>query len=189
MVCVGNDGDLQGKLIDFGVTLRLGDWERSCRTVGKVGTYPFFCPEMCYNKRPHQAERSKVRIQDFNSFDARLNDVWCLGHALWGYAMGVLLFQDISSTDARFTVATRALYSTEPEKWQGKNMGLRYLAKRYGSERNQMATDELIDLLEHMLAPEAERYTIAQCLQHPWFQTKSAERHAPSTPRTIPKLV
>lgn len=189
MVCVGNDGSLQGKLIDFGVTLRMGEWEKSCKNVGKVGTYPFFSPEMCYNKRPHQAARSKIHIDDLNSFDARLNDIWCLGHALWGYTMGVLLFQDISATDARFTVATKAKFSSEPEKWQGKHLGLRYLAKRYGAERNHMATAELIDLLEHMLAPEAERYTAAQCLNHPWFQNKTPQLLESSSPNSVPKLV
>jgi len=171
MVVVGAEGDICGKLIDFGVTLRHGEWERDMRNHGKVGTYPFMSPEMYFNSNHTKAAKNGIVIDDFESYDAALNDVWTLGHALWGYIMGVLLWQDMATSDARFIIATRAKYITNPSPWRFRPLGLRYLAKRYGENRNSMCTQDLIDLMEHCLAPEAERWTAEQCLEHPWFSS------------------
>jgi serine/threonine protein kinase len=170
MVVVGSDGDITGKIIDFGVALRHGEWESDMQNHGKVGTYPFMSPEMCYNKRYVNAAKNKIDLQDYDQYDGAKNDVWTLGHALWGYAMGVLLWQDISNTsDARFTIATRARYCSDPTPWRFRPSGLRYLATRYGENRTSMCTDDLIDLMEHCLSPESERWSAQQCLEHPWF--------------------
>jgi len=189
MVVCGDGGELQGKLIDFGVCLRHGDWEQDMENHGRVGTYPFYSPEMAFNNRQLSAQRAKCQIANYETYDAAKNDVWLLGHALFGYSCGVLLWQDIGASDVRFTVATRAAFSTEAEKWKAKRLGLRYLARRYGPERNEMVTDDLIDLLEHIFVPEAERYTIEECLAHRWFKTRSTakelEMPEPPTPPSL----
>jgi len=169
MVAVHSEGQLVGKLIDFGVALQYGEWESDMRNHGKVGTYPFMSPEMCYNMRAMKAAKAEIVISDYQTYDAALNDAWTLGHALWGYAMGVLLWNDIASTDVRFTIATRAKFSSNPSPWRFKQIGLRYLAKRYGKSRTSMCTENLIDLMERLLCPEEERWTMEACLEHPWF--------------------
>merc|ERR1719168_220352 len=157
MVVVGSDGDITGKIIDFGVALRHGEWESDMQNHGKVGTYPFMSSEMCYNKRYVNAAKNKIALQDYDQYDGAGNDIWTLGHALWGYVMGVLLWSDIASTDVRFTIASRAKFSSNPSPWRFKQIGLRYLAKRYGKSRTSMCTENLIDLMERLLCPEEER--------------------------------
>merc|ERR1711951_340549 len=98
-----------------------------------------------------------IDLQDYDQYDGAKNDVWTLG-------------QDLSNTsDARFTIATRARYCSDPTPWRFRPSGLRYLATRYGENRTSMCTDDLIDLMEHCLSPESERWSAQQCLEHPWF--------------------
>lgn len=177
MVVVGVGGKLVGKLIDFGVTLRHGIWEPNMQGQGRVGTYPFFSPEMCFNNRRSSARHANIAIENYEFYDSAANDVWCLGQALWACQMEVLLWSDISSKDTRFTVATRAAYTTEKQRWVGKRMGLRYLARRFGPERNEMSSDQFIDLLEKILVPESKRYTVQECLAHPWLTSKAKKVH------------
>merc|ERR1719499_954744 len=175
LVVVSNGEELEGKIIDFGVTLRHGAWEKNMLNEGKVGTYPFMSPEMCFNNREPYATASGVELSNYGYYDAAKNDIWTMGHALWGFNMAVLLWENIGSHDNRFTVATYAKYCNEADSWTHKKMGLRYLAKRYGPARNFMATDLLIDLMERMLCPESTRLTAQQCLEHPWFHEESLE--------------
>lgn len=186
MVCVGTNGSLVGKLIDFGVTTRFGEWEKGFRSKGRVGTYPFMSPEMAFNSRDHLAKINKLCIADYSSYDASKNDVWLLGHALWGYATGVLLWSEISSNDTRFTVATRAQFHIDPLSWIKKRKGLRYLARRYGPERNEMMTDELVDLLEKIFTVEKKRLSIDQCLEHTWFQTSALDQPSSNAITSVP---
>jgi len=195
MICVCDNGNLVGKLIDFGVCLRFGEWENNgFRSAGRVGTYPFMSPEMAFNGREHLAITNKMKIQDYDTYDAAKNDVWLLGQALWGYSTGVLLWSEISSNDSRFTVATQAQFHDSPLSWIKKRKGLRYLARRYGPSRNEMMTDKLIDLLEKIFTTEEKRLTIQECLEHPWFQQEGAldakystkVTSVPLTPRTVP---
>jgi serine/threonine protein kinase len=170
MVAVGSEGNLTGKLIDFGVTLRHGEWEADMQNHGRVGTYPFMSPEMSFNNCQEKATKVGITIEDFESYNGASNDVWTLAHALWSYSMGVLLWTDISTTDARFTIATRARFCADPSPWRFRSVGLRYLATRYGPNRTNMCTENLIDLMEKILCPEKTRLTAQQCLEHPWFK-------------------
>lgn len=198
MVCLCANGDLVGKLIDFGVTLRFGEWEKNgFRSKGRVGTYPFMSPEMAFNGRDSLAPSHKLKIANYDTYDAAKNDVWLLGHALWGYSTGVLLWSEISSNDTRFTVATCAQYHEAPLTWIKKRKGLRYLARRYGPERNEMMSDKLIDLLEKIFTVEEKRLTIKECLEHPWFhdndlsnKTASPAKFTsvPLTPNQVPRM-
>jgi len=196
MVCVSVNGDLVGKLIDFGVTLRFGEWEKNgFRSKGRVGTYPFMSPEMAFNGRDNLAPAHKLKIVNYDTYDAAKNDVWLLGHALWGYSTGVLLWSEISSNDTRFTVATSAQYHEAPLTWIKKRKGLRYLARRYGPERNEMMSDKLIDLLEKIFTVEEKRLSTTECLKHPWFhdddvsngtETSAKITSVPLTPNRVP---
>jgi len=169
LVVVGGDENLQGKLIDFGLTLRHGDWEMDLQDQGKVGTYPFMSPEMFYNKRETYARDRGIVIKNYEFYDAGKNDVWSLGVAMWAFAMGTFIWEDLFAKDCRFTISTRGEYSADFSNALGRQQGLRYLARSYGEKRNYMATSALIDLLEKMICPEEKRWTMAQCLNHPWF--------------------
>lgn len=190
LVVVSNGEELEGKIIDFGVTLRHGAWESDMLNQGKVGTYPFMSPEMCFNNREAYAKCSGVELENYEHYNAAKNDIWTMGHALWGFNMAVLLWENIGSHDNRFTVATHAKFCATPEKWSHKKMGLRYLAKRYGPQRNCMATDKLIDLMEHILCPESERFSAKQVLEHPWFQQElEVEPMTSVSPNAVHSLI
>lgn len=152
-------------------------------------------PEMAFNGRDNLVPAHKLKIDNCDTYDAAKNDVWLLGHALWGYSTGVLLWSEISSNDTRFTVATSAQYHEDPLTWIKKRKGLRYLARRYGPERNEMMSDKLIDLLEKIFTVEEKRLTTSECLKHPWFHDDDVSNEAkksakitsvPLTPNRVP---
>jgi len=168
LVCVGEGGELVGKLIDFGVTLRYGEWEKDdFQARGQVGTYPFFSPEMAFNGRQTEAGGRRIRLSNYDHYDDSKNDIWTLGLAVWCFCTGVHLWEHISNRDARFSVATSGRFDFV--KTRSKYIGIRYLARRFGKERNEMMTNDLVDFLENILQPEDERLTVAECLDHPWL--------------------
>eukprot|EP00494_Astrolonche_serrata_P030493 UN30761 len=171
LVCVGDGNDITGKIIDFGVTLKHGDWEkRNFPTQGRVGTYPYMSPELCYNGRIEKANARNVHLLEGDyCYDSSKNDVWTLGHAICAFVMGVTLWQDLSNEDIRFTIATHASYLSNPASWK-KMKGIRALAKAYGTQRNCMFSDDLVDLIDSIFVPEHIRPSIKKCLEHRWFK-------------------
>jgi len=184
MVCVNENGQLVGKLIDFGVTHRYGIWEKNdFQAKGMIGTYPYYSPEMFYNGREEAAVSTGLKLANYKTYDDSKNDVFTLAHALCSFMLGVTLYADIKRKDQRFVIATGARYLENPEQWT-KIKGLRALTRAYGKQRNEMISNSLIDLIERLFAPEPQRPSIAECLNHPWFQ-----ENQDSDPISVPRQI
>eukprot|EP00485_Elphidium_margaritaceum_P002541 CAMPEP_0202694766 /NCGR_PEP_ID=MMETSP1385-20130828/8537_1 /ASSEMBLY_ACC=CAM_ASM_000861 /TAXON_ID=933848 /ORGANISM="Elphidium margaritaceum" /LENGTH=349 /DNA_ID=CAMNT_0049350669 /DNA_START=41 /DNA_END=1090 /DNA_ORIENTATION=+ len=130
--------DLQVKLCDFGLAqiFKTNDFT-SNRCVGKT---LYKSPE-CTKAKKH--------------FNAKMNDIWCLGVCLFMMATGLCPWQMAHPDDETYSMMTNGFMKGVLKTWDL----LHYV------------DDDLIDLLECIFQPESSRITIAEIEKHSWLKS------------------
>merc|ERR1719499_1013309 len=166
-IIMGLDGHI--KIIDFGVAHRFGLWERGpngFRCVDKVGTATYMSPE-CHFVKKGQRANDQIQLRSYLSWDARANDIWTLGIALFMMMFACPPYDTCSCVDTRFVYLTRGRYMQDHRRNRvPPNACLKSLVKAY--QRQTMVTDACISFLEKFFKPEPERITLEEIWQDPW---------------------
>lgn len=156
--------DNDPKIIDFGVCHRFGLWEQShFRCKDRVGTATYMSPECTYCSKPHMAH--KARLRQYEHWDARANDIWTLGVALFMMLFACPPYDACTVADTRFVYLTEGKFMPTG-KSVPRQADLYNLLKAYS--RTSMVTDQCVDFLKRFFVPEAERITMEQIFMHPW---------------------
>jgi len=161
---LGLDGNV--KLIDFGVGHRFGFWEQSSfRCVDRVGTATYMSPE-CSSVKRSSRRRVDIKLEQYDHWDARANDIWTLGIALFMMLFACPPYDTCNNADTRFVYLTAGRFLPTKQK-KPPNASLRSLLKCYS--RLAMVTDKCMDFLMRFFLPEQERITWEEIWKHPWL--------------------
>jgi len=163
---MGLDGDV--KIIDFGVGHRFGFWEqKNYRCVDRVGTATYMSPECSLVKRSSRTRDVRVRLEQYDHWDARANDIWTLGVALFMMLFACPPYDTCGNTDTRFVYLTSGVFMPQGRKIP-PNANLKSLLKAYS--RLAMVSDDCMDFLARFFLPERQRITWDQIWSHRWVQ-------------------
>jgi len=158
------DGRLM--IIDFGVAHRFASWEQTFWCWDRVGTGAYMSPECMYNQR----RSGTTYIENHQRWDARANDMWTLGLALFSMCFACKPYQSCSNSDARFVCLTAGSYFKNrediPANLQNANIKMLLRANR----RSSMLTTPLLDLLKRIFVPAESRITIDDIIDHEWVR-------------------
>lgn len=149
-VMVDDDNNL--RVIDFGLAIEYSEEDPEmwrCRPP-PLGKMQYMSPECCVCKTSDK------------TYDARANDIWCLGVMLFMMLFGVPPFQTPSHSDARFTYCLRDAIPTLVKLWK----------------KEHLASPMAIDLLHKIFKPEEKRITMEQIMCHPWIRGPSTSTDA-----------
>merc|ERR1711933_706270 len=127
---------MQVKLCDFGLAEKFAKG-KECLSAKYVGKSNYKSPEVLGRA----------------IFDAKKNDVWCLGVSLFMMAFGNAPFEKAKASNNSFVYIMSGKMKQLLEAWR-----LQYLCD-----------DELLHLLDQMMSYEADRVSITQMMQHSWF--------------------
>jgi len=130
--------DKNAMVIDLGVAHHYEDGNFSSER-GKIGKTQYMSPE-CFNGQ---------------YYDARANDIWCVGLMLWMSLIGAPPWDFASTFDARFVFIMRG------------RSGVVGLITKWG--RRYMCPDLAADLLAKIFRPQKDRIRIDEALKHPFF--------------------
>jgi len=139
------------KVIDFGLTRHLQYEE-----VASTPATPAHQRELPYAptaNKPGKFGYMSPEIFSYQPYYGTASDVWSMGVILFISLFGVPPFQCPAPTDQRFV-----LIST--------NQIMRLLT---AWNLQSVVSAEGVDLIQRMLLPQDQRFTIEQILQHPWI--------------------
>lgn len=142
------------RVIDFGLAMEwpVGDpniWR--CRPP-PLGKLQYMSPE-CAKCRDHA-----VPVDQQPTYDARCNDIWCLGVMLFMMLFGVPPFTVPNSSDARYVYCTRGQIPQLLKIWK----------------RDHLASPAAIDLLHKIFQPEAQRVAMEGIMVHNFLRQREA---------------
>ena len=101
--------------------------------------------------------KSPECLKECDVFDAKKNDVWCLGICAFMMIFGNAPFVKADGSSESFVYVVNGRLRELLRDWK-----LLYLCG-----------DEIVDLLESMLQYEADRMSLSNMKQHSWFQSPS----------------
>jgi len=129
-------------LADFGLAEKFSDRDRFCMTRRKVGKINCASPE-CYD--------SHILM-----YDAKANDVWCLGVVLFVCLTQCNAYNSPSDPECRLLMGGRA--------------GIRQLLKQY--RKQERVDEEAIALMSIIFQDEKRRATIDEVLSSPYCRSR-----------------
>lgn len=163
---MGLDGNV--KIIDFGVAHRFGLWEKHMRVKDRVGTATYMSPECSWATKDRKGDM-KIQLEQYDFWDAKANDIWTLGIALFMMLFACPPYDSCSNADNRFVYLTEGSYIPSDQKsTKPRNASLRALVKAY--RRLDMVTECALEFLAAFFRPESQRITWEQIWSHPWLQ-------------------
>ena len=92
--------------------------------------------------------------QNKQIFDAKKNDIWCVGVSLYMMLTGTAPFYQARPSDPCYSLIMNGFMKNILRKWD--------LCK--------FVDDNCIHLLRHILQKENKRYSLAQIKNHPWMK-------------------
>jgi len=151
-------------IIDFGVAHRFGLWEKHFWCQDSVGTPLYMSPECRWRAR---RQSDQTYIENTERWNARANDVWTLGIALFMMMFAVPPYRECANSDKAFIFFTSGSFCP-PGVTAPPSHNLKQLIRAY--KRSVMRTDLLVEFLQSIFVPEKKRITLDQMIQHPWIK-------------------
>jgi len=131
---------LQVKLCDFGLAEKFNKGISRCMSEKYVGKTNYKSPEC---------------VKEMCMFDAKKNDVWCLGVCAFMMAFGNAPFVKAEESNDSFGYVINGRLKELLNNWN-----FLYLCN-----------DDFLDMLESMLKYEADRMPLALLRRHSWFRS------------------
>eukprot|EP00484_Ammonia_sp_Unknown_P031076 CAMPEP_0197029502 /NCGR_PEP_ID=MMETSP1384-20130603/8936_1 /TAXON_ID=29189 /ORGANISM="Ammonia sp." /LENGTH=332 /DNA_ID=CAMNT_0042458679 /DNA_START=1 /DNA_END=999 /DNA_ORIENTATION=+ len=131
--------DIRVKICDFGLAKKF---------IGKC-----LCDKFCGKK----GYRSPEVVEKKQKFDAKKNDIWCLGVCLFMMSTGNSPWEIASKSDDAFVCMTNGFMKGTLKSWDVLHF----------------VSDDLLDLLESIFESEAHRISLQQIRAHPWWKKRS----------------
>eukprot|EP01084_Bolivina_argentea_P234594 394949_1 len=134
---VFDSDDIRIKLIDFGLATLFNPGKyKTNKYCGKRG---YKSPEVAFEK---------------STFDARSNDIWCLGVVLFVMVIGCKPWYDVDEADILFVLMMRGDVAKVLKSW----------------DKLHYVNEDLIDLFQSFFQLEKQRITLDEIKQHPWLK-------------------
>jgi len=115
--CFDDDDAVQIKLCDFGLAECFETGRSDCNDDQKEETVDFRSDKYC-GKRCYQSPEITNRAEEGATFDAKKNDVWCLGVCLWMLITGSCPFPSSTADDPYFQLIINGKMKELLTKWK-----------------------------------------------------------------------
>eukprot|EP00484_Ammonia_sp_Unknown_P019199 CAMPEP_0197034328 /NCGR_PEP_ID=MMETSP1384-20130603/12476_1 /TAXON_ID=29189 /ORGANISM="Ammonia sp." /LENGTH=349 /DNA_ID=CAMNT_0042464243 /DNA_START=46 /DNA_END=1095 /DNA_ORIENTATION=+ len=140
--------NIQLKLIDFGLAEWFMDEAEDDQTCCFQSTK--FCGKQCYQS---------PELRAMKAFNAKANDIWCLGVCLFIMLAGCQPWNVAEDSDLAFKLMT--------------NGQMKAVLNQWGILGN--FDEQSLDLLSRIFQPEAKRISLAEIKTHAWFNSNGMQ--------------